>query len=403
MNAASSQRRNGSPLRILHIIDSMQVGGAQTHLVTLIEAMTRLDAGSEHHLLVLGKLADSFETRLRACNVALTRFDATQAIRTKRFDRVARAISSAIYRTRPDVVEAHLSWSRLLALPLAKALGVPLRIGFEQGDLYMRSPSLRVANHLHQYAAHAIVVCSQWLADWAHRTHGLHRERLWVMRNCVDSTRFEGLNGHGLARIAAFRGQLPPKTPIAISAGTLGEGVHKRVDFLVDGVATMKSMGRPIGLIHCGDGPLAPQLRERAEQLGVRDEILWLGTVDDMPAAFSDADFFVHAAPTEPFGIVSLEAQAMGLPVIVPDGGGIAESMRPGQTGMRYKALNPADFCEALKEMAQLSEDDRSQMGEAGRRFVMQHYDARAYAQHLLSGYEALLERPKDRPASFPF
>ena len=123
---------------------------------------------------------------------------------------------------RPDLVEAHLTWSRFIALFAAWRAGVPLRIGFEQGDLYMNSWKFRVANFFAQSLAHRVVVCSEALGDWVHRTHGISRSRLLVMHNCVDLARFSK-NGPK-AQDIEFPEELPCSVPREHLAAVLTSG-----------------------------------------------------------------------------------------------------------------------------------------------------------------------------------
>ncbi|MPY86376.1 MAG: glycosyltransferase [Luteitalea sp.] len=82
---------------------------------------------------------------------------------------------------------------------------------------------------------------------------------------------------------------------------------------------------RRVRLVVAGDGPHAPALREAAAAR-VPGRVLFWGHVADrhaLAAFYASADAFVHPNPREPFGIGPLEAMASGLPVIVPNAGGV--------------------------------------------------------------------------------
>ena len=90
---------------------------------------------------------------------------------------------------------------------------------------------------------------------------------------------------------------------------------YKGVDVLIDAAA--QSGGT---LLLVGDGPLEPELRQRAIARGIQDRVRFLGRVsdEDLPAYYQAADVLVlpSVAKTEAFGVVQVEAMAAGIPVV---------------------------------------------------------------------------------------
>jgi glycosyltransferase involved in cell wall biosynthesis len=298
----------------------------------------------------------------------------------QRFHAMAR-IRSEIRDYRPDVVEAHLTWSRLLALPLAAVEGLSRRIGFEQGDLYLTSWKFRLANFFLQNTAHQIVCCSEALAEWAQRTHGLRTSKVRVLHNCVDPSLFrpkwEYIDLPSFSIDAAT---------IFCAVGTLGHGVNKRVDVAIRGVAEARRRGADVGLVVCGEGEQRGNLERLARDVGAGEAVLFLGTRHDIPEVMAACDAFCHAAPFEPFGIVCVEAMAVGLPVVVPDSGGIREAVDDGETGLLYEPLSH----EALAQhMVRLHEDTglRRKLGVAGRKEAETRFSVTRYVDRLLDLY----------------
>jgi glycosyltransferase involved in cell wall biosynthesis len=281
---------------------------------------------------------------------------------------------------RPDLVEAHLSWSRFIALFAAWRAGVPLRIGFEQGDLYMDSWKFRVTNFAAQFLAHRIVVCSAALADWAHSTHGISRSRLLVMHNCVDLARFskKGPVAQGL--------EFPRGTTVFCAVGTLGRGVNKRMDVCIRALAAARSAGAQAALVICGDGEQRSELEELARSLGIASEVKFLGTRSDVAQVLRACHVFCHAAPFEPFGIVALEAMAVGLPVVVPDSGGICETVEHGVNGLLYPVLDHQALAQVMITFTNRP-DLRESMGLAGRKIVEEQFSVQQYVAKLYHSY----------------
>jgi glycosyltransferase involved in cell wall biosynthesis len=372
-------------MRILHIIDELKIGGAQTHLHTMLLAARRRYPTFEHRVVGLvepGPIGDA----MRASGFAVDALNLQAEIRGKRFDRLASQLARLIRTEAPDVVEAHLTWSRLLALPAALGAGVPVRIGYEQGDIYFNRAPFRVANFILQHAAQRVVVCSRALGDWAERTHGVKRSRLWVLHNCVDVRRFSPAEG----RKAPSPWGFASTTTVFATVGSLGFGVNKRVDVSIRALGAAIERGADVALLVIGDGPQRAELASLATELGISERVRFLGARADVAEILQSCDAFCHAAPFEPFGIVCVEAMAAGLPTLVPDRGGMCEAVIDGRTGFVYRTLDHDALAQAMLELA-AAPARRAQMGAAARTHAEQHFSADAYVEALYSGYAELL------------
>lgn len=370
---------------VVHVIDELKVGGAQTHLVTMLREALR--TGTFEHCVV-GLFGDGpIGDQIRELGIPVDVLDLRGHFQRRRFDRAHGELLRLFRRHRPEIVEAHLTWSRLLALPAAWRAGVPVRIGYEQGDIYLNSWKFRLANFATQVAADRIVVCSQALADWNQRTNRFSRDRMAVFHNCVNIERFDPARING----AASPFERPECRTLFCAVGTLGRGVNKRVDVVIRGVAAARAGGADVGLVIVGDGDQRPELEALADSLGVGDRVAFLGMRSHVAAVMVASDAFCHAAPFEPFGIVCVEAMAMALPVVVPDAGGMHEAVEEGVTGLVYPALDH----EALGRAMTRLDADRNMartMGEGGRRLAEERFSATGYMTRLDALYEQLLE-----------
>jgi len=112
------------------------------------------------------------------------------------------------------------------------------------------------------------------------------------------------------------------RTCLLLYAGRLS--AEKNVDLLIDMVARLSERER-YRLLIIGDGPRRPVLEARAAAecpgvVHIRSTIADRTALADLVA---NADIFVHPNPREPFGIAPLEAMASGVPVVLPDRGGV--------------------------------------------------------------------------------
>jgi glycosyltransferase involved in cell wall biosynthesis len=138
-------------------------------------------------------------------------------------------------------------------------------------------------------------------------------------------------------------------------------------DLLVDAVArASQRLGRTIPLLMAGDGPQRAAWAAQATSLGVDAEFTgWLDR-DRLAAVFQRASVVVIPSVwPEPFGLVGLEAGAMGLPAIAFDVGGIREWLRPGENGVIVPPDRGSDgLADAIAAMfSQAAERSRMSLG----------------------------------------
>lgn len=163
---------------------------------------------------------------------------------------------------------------------------------------------------------------------------------------------------------------------------------RKGQDVLIAALPRLRRAVPGAALLIAGDGPDRDRLRRLARRHDVADHVVFTGPMpfDEVPAHHAAAD--VGALPcrtlgggldVEGLGIVLLEAQACGVPVIAGRSGGAPETVRPGQTGRLVDGRRADDVADTLAEL--LADPDAARTrGEAGRRWMRADWtwDARA-------------------------
>ena len=149
-----------------------------------------------------------------------------------------------------------------------------------------------------------------------------------------------------------------------------------------------------------GDGELRPELEAQAAELGVDENIRFLGIqpYSDVPLYMSEADLFVLPSLREGLPLVLLEAMAMELPVVASAVGGIPEICPAGEPISPVRLVAPMDvnaLSQAIVEI--LSQPQLAKaMGEIGRRMVYENYTWSGLAARTLELYRTALDHHRN-------
>jgi phosphatidylinositol alpha-1,6-mannosyltransferase len=148
-----------------------------------------------------------------------------------------------------------------------------------------------------------------------------------------------------------------------------------------------------------GEGEERQSLEQLAGQCGVADHVQFLGNIGDaeLLCCYQQCDLSILPnreinGDIEGFGMVLVEAQACGKPVIAGRSGGTAETMRGGTTGETVDCESPAPLAEAVARLL-LNSPLRNEMGQAARRWVVDHFDWDKLATEARELFESLSGR----------
>jgi glycosyltransferase involved in cell wall biosynthesis len=142
--------------------------------------------------------------------------------------------------------------------------------------------------------------------------------------------------------------------------------------------------------------PYIDALHRQIARVGLSSRFCFPGYVADQAAIMSEIDLLVHPADNESFGRVVVEAMAAGLPVVGVRGGGVAEIVEHGATGL---LAAPDDARELARCIEQLAGDPerRRKMGTAGRQRAEARYSIAACTAGILRVYEMAMTQPVGR------
>jgi glycosyltransferase involved in cell wall biosynthesis len=240
-----------------------------------------------------------------------------------------------------------------------------------------------------------VIAVSQFLADYLSENYGVERDRIRVVHRGVSLERFMP-NPESSERAAQLKKslQIPDNVPIILLPGRLTRS--KGHVFLLDAVAHLRRKDVVVVFLGSLNDTYAGELRERAAAHGLSEQLHIHDALGDMPSAYMLAD--IVTAPSvwpEGFGRISIEAQAMGRPVIATNHGGARETILHGETGWLVKPGNIEDFAAALEKSLSLDPRARSEMGLRAMRHVADHFTNVKMCSETLRVYGELLAAPE--------
>jgi glycosyltransferase involved in cell wall biosynthesis len=237
-----------------------------------------------------------------------------------------------------------------------------------------------------------------------------------VKKLLADSDRVVGMSSDIVARAVAYYGvtrqidmvphgiQQPlfaPKTradlgypPDAILLTTVGRLIPRKA--VHELLAIVRDVPNPkVHLVIIGDGPERPKLEALAQSWQVTDRVHFLGNISD-EAKFqmlNIADIYLSSTQHEGFGLVFLEAMAVGLPIVSYDNGGQVDFLVDEQTGFLVKLGDH----QSLAQRTQTLIDNgalRQRIGQFNRQHVEDYYIASCGRKYQVL-YDALVRAPR--------
>ncbi|MCX7686518.1 MAG: glycosyltransferase family 4 protein [Fimbriimonadales bacterium] len=189
------------------------------------------------------------------------------------------------------------------------------------------------------YEAWRVIVCSQFMLGEVHRLFATPLDKIDVIPNGIRAEKFEFEFPEAERR--AFRQHYAqPDEPIVFFVGRMVP--EKGVQVLLQAFPIVKAEVPKAWLVIAGGGARA-HLEGFVRFLHLEDSVQFLGFIPDeeLLRLYRVVDVAVYPSLYEPFGIVALEAMAVGVPVVVSDAGGLKEVVWHEQTGITTYAGNP--------------------------------------------------------------
>ncbi|MFN8168983.1 MAG: glycosyltransferase family 4 protein [Candidatus Nanopelagicales bacterium] len=412
-------------MRVLHLsweYPPLVYGGLGRHVHALAEAQ----AAAGHDVVVVtphpGTEGLAYDEVVNGVRVVRAPHDDPEVPPHERFLAWTMALNHAMTRTalalgrgwRPEVLHAHDWLVAHAAANLRSAYEVPIvatmhatEAGRHQGWLPDDfSASIHAVEWWLTFEARRVIACSQHMRWEVTRLFELPAEKVDVLPNGIDLAEWTTDPDEVAAARATYAGSADG--PLVLFAGRLEweKGVHT----LVDALPRLRRRFPGLRLVVVGKGSQQEELEALARRRRVSRAVEFAGwlTEGGLRSVSAAADVAVVPSVYEPFGLVALEAAALGTPLVVADTGGLAEIVEHGETGLVFPPLDAAARADAVTEVLR-DEVLARRVVRAAREVVERDYSWPTLAAATVEVYEravreerALLAELASRPAGPP-
>jgi len=383
-------------IKVVYLIGTLDIGGTEGQLVELVTRLDRrrfdpvvccLTSSGPHHR-VLGAAGVPVE---------IVGFKGLRVFRHP--VRVASELAGLgrfLKREQPAIVHAFLFWAYVIGAFAAKAAGVPVMIAsrrslgcFKEGAL-LQLLLERLANRM----TDVILANSEAVKADVCRQEGLARERVRVIHNGVDVTRYAV---QADPELWADLGLAPDARTVGVVARLIDYKGHRV--FLRACLHLAERYPGAVFLI-IGDGPDASVLAGLSRDLGLRERVRFLGMRSDIPQLLPLLEVVVLPSLEEGFPNAVLEAMAAGRPVVATHVGGVPEAVVHGETGLLVPPGDPVALADAVGRLLH-DPAQAKQMGLAGRERVSNRFNIDRMVRATEQVYQEILKEKAGGQCAF--
>ena len=215
-------------------------------------------------------------------------------------------------------------------------------------------------------SASGVITCSTHMETEVSRLFDIPTDAVTVIPNGIDTRRWSRPGGAAPHRSGTNR-------PLLVFCGRLEweKGVHT----LIDAVPRLRRKSPGVHVVVAGDGSRLDSLRQQARDRRVASRVEFTGWLPepDLHHLMSSADAVVVPSIYEPFGLVALEAAALGAPLAVARTGGLAEFAGQDRNAVTFAPGDVAQLAEAVHSILADLASASARIRRARRRLREQH------------------------------
>ena len=367
--------------KVLHVIDSLHLGGAQEVVLNLATCGNR--QRFSHEVATMHSRGVYWE-RMAALGIPLHSLSPH-----KYFPLYVASLPALLLHEGFDILHCHLVASNIIAKPFGRLCRVPVVLNHDHtNDDYRANDRLRLALDAlsNRLASHVIAVsdsCRRFLIE----RERVPAEKITLVQNAIDLRRYSAACGTRSEAKKALG--LPGNGPVVAGVGRLNP--QKNFSLFIRIAAEVLKRHPQAVFVLAGDGPEDGFLRHLARECGVAERLHFCGYVPDARQVYLAADVVLMPSLFEGLPMSLLEAMAMRVPVVASALDGIAEVVEDGRDGFLVPSGDAKLFCERV---CQLIENPplAGELGAAASEKIASRFSAERMCSEVEGVYDRFLK-----------
>lgn len=388
---------------ILHMIKATGLAGAERHLLILLSGLRRY--GFDARLLILTNPGDpvtAFYEQARQRQIPVERTPIRGAFDIPLLWQLRRQIRVMA----PKIVHTHLIHADLHGALAARMAGPPARRGTgplvittrHNDDRFRYGAPYRQLSRWLWTQVDAGIAVSNAISRFSVSVERAPAERLFTVHHGVELAGTAEGDETEVMRLGHPDLRREVRQELGIGSDEKAVGIFCRLTQqkgIKFGLRAFALLGRQlpgVKLLVAGEGPLRNELVKQACQLGIGEQVIWLGWREDVPRLLAAIDLLLAPSLFEGFGLIFLDAMAHGLPIVSSTASAIPEVVISGETGFLVAPRDVEGMATAIHSL--LSDPAlRERMGRAGRDRLRLYFGAERMISKTAAIYRQLLNQ----------
>ncbi|WP_226526471.1 glycosyltransferase family 1 protein [Metabacillus niabensis] len=306
-----------NPKRVLHVVSAMNRGGAETLLMNVYRNIDRTKL--QFDFISHRREACHYDYEIESLGGKVFQIASLGKVGPISY---VRELKRIIEKNEYVAVHAHTDYQCGFPVLAAKLSGVEKRIAHSHSNnwglgnslkskIKLRALQMLIKKNTNHYCA-----CSKEAGQFLFGGDEIEQKRIKVLKNGIDVTRFSSQNFEDYFSVRNEI-EIPNDAKILGHVGTFSES--KNQIFVLKILKNLLENRKDIYTVFVGEGPLKKKIEFEAKRLQIEDNVKFLGVRSDISRLMNAFDVFLFPSIFEGFGIVTIEAQSLGIPCIVSD------------------------------------------------------------------------------------
>ena len=296
-------------IRVLHILGSMGQGGAENFLMNLYRNIDK----EKIQFDFLVNRPGYFDDEIKSLGGKIYIIDALQKVGQFKY---TKNLDEFFSKNKYKIVHSHLNQVTGLILERAKKANIPIRIAHSHNSKSNKNIIIKLYKSYLQNKifknATKLLACSDLAAKWLYKDNS---KDAIIINNCIDTNKFKFNN--------EYRSEIRKKYGIKENTLVLGHvgrfNEQKNHIYLLEIFHEVYKNNKNIKLILCGDGILKEKIVQKAKDLNIYEDIIFVGNTKDVYKYYSAMDICIFPSLYEGLPLSLVEAQCSGLKCIISD------------------------------------------------------------------------------------